>query len=884
MTALVAKMWEPSGRLLARKLGNIAVLLAGALALSACSSLPSMPKIDELTSMFNKPSAPAQAAPAPQPDIDFATSTEIHPDIWPKGESGEPRDPAIEAEVAKLLSQMTVEEKVGQIIQADISTVTPDDIRKYHLGSILNGGDSGPYGNDRAPAQDWLKAADQYYDASVDVPAGQPVIPIIWGQDAVHGNSNIIGATIFPHNIGLGAMHDPALMRKIGEITAQELRVVGGDWTFAPTIAVARDDRWGRTYESYSEDPKIVSEYATAIIEGIQGMPGSPDFLRGDHVIATAKHYLGDGGTDGGVDQGDNLYSEKALRDIFAPPYEAAIKAGVQAVMASYSSWRGTKMHANKALLQDVLVGRLGFDGFVVGDWDGYAQIPGCTKTNCPTALMAGQDMYMAADGWKGLYKTTLAQVKSGQIPMARLDEAVSRILRVKLRAGVMTEGKPSSRPNAGQWNLLGSPEHREVAREAVRESLVLLKNDAGLLPLSPRDHVLVAGDGADNLPKQCGGWTISWQGGGNTRADFPHGETIFEGIKANVEAAGGTATLSVDGSYQEKPDVAIVVFGENPYAEFFGDRGNVNFSDAKDLKLLQSLRAQGIPVVGVFLSGRPLYVTPEINASDAFVAAWLPGSEGEGVADLLFSKPDGSVAYDFRGKLSFSWPRSPDQTPLNVGTEPYYPLFAYGYGLTYAEPRNIGPLPEAPPVTEIDRSSIVDAGDAGSTWSYTLAGADGTAVKVAPAPAAAPGGALRTRLVQGGGQPDALLAAWSGKGTGTLAVAGAPIDLSRKARTNTALVLAIRVEHAPTAQVTLGMGGLRNRGRVDISQALRSAYGTGWTKVAVPLSCLVAAGVDMSSVTTPFELATSGRLEIRLGSVKFEPAAAQACPPAVGM
>ncbi len=884
MTALVAKMWEPSGRLLARKLGNIAVLLAGALALSACSSLPSMPKIDELTSMFNKPSAPAQAAPAPQPDIDFATSTEIHPDIWPKGESGEPRDPAIEAEVAKLLSQMTVEEKVGQIIQADISTVTPDDIRKYHLGSILNGGDSGPYGNDRAPAQDWLKAADQYYDASVDVPAGQPVIPIIWGQDAVHGNSNIIGATIFPHNIGLGAMHDPALMRKIGEITAQELRVVGGDWTFAPTIAVARDDRWGRTYESYSEDPKIVSEYATAIIEGIQGMPGSPDFLRGDHVIATAKHYLGDGGTDGGVDQGDNLYSEKALRDIFAPPYEAAIKAGVQAVMASYSSWRGTKMHANKALLQDVLVGRLGFDGFVVGDWDGYAQIPGCTKTNCPTALMAGQDMYMAADGWKGLYKTTLAQVKSGQIPMARLDEAVSRILRVKLRAGVMTEGKPSSRPNAGQWNLLGSPEHREVAREAVRESLVLLKNDAGLLPLSPRDHVLVAGDGADNLPKQCGGWTISWQGGGNTRADFQHGETIFEGIKANVEAAGGTATLSVDGSYQEKPDVAIVVFGENPYAEFFGDRGNVNFSDAKDLKLLQSLRAQGIPVVGVFLSGRPLYVTPEINASNAFVAAWLPGSEGEGVADLLFSKPDGSVAYDFRGKLSFSWPRSPDQTPLNVGTEPYYPLFAYGYGLTYAEPRNIGPLPEAPPVTEIDRSGIVDAGDAGSTWSYTLAGADGTAVKVAPAPAAAPGGALRTRLVQGGGQPDALLAAWSGKGTGTLEVAGAPIDLSRKARTNTALVLAIRVEHAPTAQVTLGMGGLRNRGRVDISQALRSAYGTGWTKVAVPLSCLVAAGVDMSSVTTPFELATSGRLEIRLGSVKFEPAAAQACPPAVGM
>ncbi|MDE2110501.1 MAG: exo 1,3/1,4-beta-D-glucan glucohydrolase [Alphaproteobacteria bacterium] len=830
--------------------------------------------------MFSEPNAaaPVQAgpAPAPQPDIDFATATVIHPEIWPKGISGEPRDPAVEAEVAKLLSEMSVEEKVGQIIQADIGTVTPDGLRKYHLGSILNGGDSGPYGNDRAPAQDWLKAADEYYEASIDVPAGQPVIPVIWGQDAVHGNSNIIGATLFPHNIGLGAMHDPALMRKIGEVTAQELRVVGGDWTFAPTIAVARDDRWGRTYESYSEDPKIVSEYAAAIVEGIQGVPGSPDFLRGDHVIATAKHYIGDGGTDGGVDQGDNLYSEPALRDIFAPPYEAAIKAGVQSVMASYSSWRGRKMHANKTLLQDVLVGRLGFDGFVVGDWDGYAQIPGCSKVNCTAALMAGQDMYMAADGWKGLYKSLVEQVKSGQIPMTRLDEAVSRILRVKLRAGVMTEGKPSARPDAGRWDLLGSPEHRAVARQAVRESLVLLKNDAGLLPLSPRDHVLVAGDGADNLPKQCGGWTISWQGNGNTRADFPHGETIYEGIKADVEAAGGTATLSVDGSFTAKPDVAIVIFGENPYAEFFGDRGNVNFADEKDLKLIQNLRAQGIPVVSVFLSGRPLYVTPEINASNAFVAAWLPGSEGEGVSDLLFSKPDGSVAYDFRGELSFSWPRAPDQTPLNVGTEPYYPLFAYGYGLTYAAPRNIGRLPEAPPVTEIDRDSIVETGNASPTWSYALAGAGGTPVKIAPASMAAPGGALRVRLVHGGVQPDALLAAWSGRERASLIVSGAPVDLSRQARTNKAVVLVLRVEHAPSQQVTLEIGGERSRGRVDVTQALKSAYGAGWTQIAVPLSCLATAGADMSAVIKPFELTTSGRLAIRLSAVSLEPAAAQ--------
>ncbi|MDE2183489.1 MAG: glycoside hydrolase family 3 protein [Alphaproteobacteria bacterium] len=674
------------------------MLVAATALLGACSSSS---QISGLLGGAPAPAAqPAVVAPVvpSAPSIDFGTSTDIHPQLWPQGASGVARDPAIEAEVSRLLSQMTVEEKVGQIIQADLNAVTPDQVRQYHIGSILVGGDDGPGNNDRALPPVWLKTADEYYDASVNVAPGRPVIPIIWGIDAVHGNNNLIGATLFPQNIGLGAMRDPDLMRKIGEVTAQEVRITGQDWTFAPCLTVPRDDRWGRTYEGYSEDPRIVADYAGAIVEGLQGVPGAPDFLKGGHIIATAKHFLGDGGTDKGRDQGDTLYSEEALRDIFAPPYEAAIKAGVQSVIVSYSSWRGQKMHGNKALLTDVLVGRLGFDGFAIGDWNGHAQVPGCSLVDCPIAVNAGLDMFMISHDWQALYTNTLAEVKAGTIPMARLDEAVSRILRVKLRAGVMTEGRPSSRPYAGRWDLLGSIPHREVARQAVRESLVLLKNDGGLLPLSPRAHILVAGSGTDDISMQTGGWTISWKGNGNTRADFPHASTIYEGIKAEVAAAGGTATLSPDGSFTDRPDVAIVIFGEQPYAEGSGDISDLDFSgrDAQNLALLRHLKAQGIPVVSIFLSGRPLYVTPEVNASNAFVAAWLPGSEGEGVSDVLFSRADGSVAYDFRGKLSYSWPRAPDQTPLNVGTEPYYPLFSYGYGLTYGAPRNIGALPEA--------------------------------------------------------------------------------------------------------------------------------------------------------------------------------------------
>jgi beta-glucosidase len=608
----------------------------------------------------------------------------IDPGNWPLQAPVMVRDEATEQRIADLLSRMTLEEKVGQVIQADISAVTPEQVRQYNLGSVLNGGNSAPGGDNYANPEQWLALADAFWDASTDTGDGGVGIPAIWGTDAVHGHSNIVGATLFPHNIGLGMANDPELMADIGRVTALEIRVTGLDWTFAPTIAVVRNDRWGRTYESYSEDPRIVAAYAPKIVEGIQGVYGSHEFLDAEHLIATAKHFAGDGGTDDGRDQGNTTVTEAEFRDVQAAAYPPAIRAGVQSVMASYNSFHGRKMHGYGEMLTGVLRGRMGFDGFVIGDWNGHAQVAGCSNTSCVQAFNAGLDMYMAPDGWQGLYQNLLGQVKSGEISAARLDEAVSRILRVKIRAGVFEAGRPSSRRHAGDYALLGSAPHRAIARKAVRESLVLLKNEHGLLPLAPSLNVLVAGDGAQDIGKQSGGWTLTWQGTGNRRENFPNATSIFEGLSEAFAAGGGSATLSEDGSYSTPPDVAIVVFGEDPYAEGVGDRPNVDFDSDAGLELLKRFREAGIPTVSVFLSGRPMWVNPELDASDAFVAAWLPGSEGAGIADVLVGNADGTPRNDFHGRLSFSWPRSPDQAGVNVGDADYDPLFPYGYGLSY--------------------------------------------------------------------------------------------------------------------------------------------------------------------------------------------------------
>jgi beta-glucosidase len=623
---------------------------------------------------------------------DHAPAQTVHPEIWPTLAPALPADPDLEQEVEELLARLTVEEKVGQVLQVERGQVTLQEIRDFHLGSVLSGGGSHPTtGNDPG---DWLALAESYFDASTDVSDGGQAIPILWGVDAVHGHNNVRGATVFPHNIGLGATRNPELLRQIGEVTAIEVAVTGVDWTFGPCVAVARDDRWGRTYEAYSEDPEIHRELARAMVSGLQGTAAGQDFLAGGTIIATAKHFIGDGGTVGGVDQGDFRGSEHILRDIHGPGYFAAVEAGVQTVMASFSSWNGRKMHGFGELLTDVLKDRMGFDGFVVGDWNGHGQVPGCSNRSCPDAFNAGIDMFMVPyrSDWTALYDNLLAQVRSGEIPEARLDDAVRRILRVKIRLGLLEHRKPSERPFAGDFDLFGSPGHRAIARQAVRESLVLLKNDDNILPLSRQQRVLVAGDGADNIPKQCGGWTSTWQGTGTTNADFPGATSIWEGIRRVVEAGGGAAELSEDGSFVTVPDVAVVVFGEDPYAEMFGDREDLDYGATRpdDLALLETLRDAGVPVVSIFVSGRPLWTTPEMDASDAFVAAWLPGTEGDGVAEVIFRSLDAKVWHDFKGKLSFSWPRSAVQTSLNRGDEGYDPLFPYGYGLRYSGPLGV--------------------------------------------------------------------------------------------------------------------------------------------------------------------------------------------------
>lgn len=808
----------------------------------------------------------------------FAPTPTIHPESWPQTHSPIRRDAATEARIDRMLAGMNVEEKVGQTLQPEMKSITPADVITYHIGSIENGGGSVPGGNKHASITDWLHLIDGYWRASVD-PANTGVrIPLMWASDAVHGHNNVFGATLFPHNIGLGAARDPDLIRRVGAVTAEEVRVLGMDWSFAPTLAVVQDDRWGRTYESYSENPAIVAQYATAMVTGLQS--SGRTFLDRDHVISTAKHYLGDGGTDGGRDQGDNLASEEVLRDVHGAGYPAAIDAGVQAVMASFSSWHGIKMHANHALLTDVLKERMGFDGLVIGDWNAHGQVPGCTKGDCPAAFNAGVDIFNVPEDWKALYANMVREVKDGTVPMARLDDAVRRVLRVKLRAHVFEEGLPSSRPHAGDASLLGAATHRAIAREAVRKSLVLIKNDGQVLPIDPRGHhILVAGAGADNIGKQTGGWSLSWQGNDNSNADFPGATSIWGGVRAAVEAGGGTAVLSPDGSFTgARPDAAIVVFGESPYAEFQGDQADValHTETVESLALLRRLRAAKVPTTAVLISGRPLYLNPQINAADAFVVAWLPGSEGAGIADVLIAQAGGHPAHDFQGRLSFSWPKRPDQTPLNVSQPGYDPQFAFGYGLTYARPTRVFTLPEAKVAVETAARGVFLKDGAG-TNGFALAIGDAQAPRIAAVGArvATYGAeALTLRRVDRRRQEDAWAAAWTGAEPAWIDLARAnPLDLAREANGAMVLQIELRVTRPPSAAVTLAFGG----GELLVGSSLGAAG--NWTRLRVPLRCFGTAGADLAHVSA-IRLQTAGALNLELSNVSLqETTASDRCP-----
>jgi beta-glucosidase len=787
------------------------------------------------TAMQDPPVAPTVADPA----------------NWPAAQSQGLVDAETEAFVTDLISKMSIEQKVGQMVQADIAFIKPEDLRKYPLGSILAGGNSPPLtGEDRAPQKDWVDTSRAFRAVAMEDRAGNLKIPLIFGIDAVHGNANVIGATIFPHNVGLGAMRDPALIRKIGWVTAIETAATGIDWAFGPTVTVPQDDRWGRAYEGYSENPELVASYAGEMVLGQQGVPGTKNRIQTGFVASSVKHFLGDGGTHEGVDQGDARIDEATLARVHAAGYPPSINAGTMTVMASFNSWNGVKMHGNKSLLTDVLKDRMGFQGFVVGDWNGHGQIPGCTTEDCPQTFNAGLDMAMAPDSWKKLFDTTVEHVRAGTIPMSRVDDAVRRILRVKVKMGLFDP----ARPIEGKQGVMGAPEHRAVAREAVAKSLVLLKNN-GVLPVKASANVLVTGPGADSMMMQTGGWTLSWQGDGNSNDMFPGGTTIYKGIADAVAAGGGKTELSADGSYKTKPDVAIVVFGEQPYAEMRGDIRTLEFQpgDKQALAQLAKLKAAGIPTVTVFLSGRPLWVNPELNQSDAFVAAWLPGSEGQGVADVLIGDAAGKPRRDFSGQLSFSWPKTAGQFTLNVGQPGYDPLFAYGYGLSYAKPGSVAKLSE-------------EAGVDSSLGNTSMFFARGTTP--APYSFATDSGITRSPVDSATAQEGAIRLTWPNR-TATLRIGGGELDLSRETNADLSLQISYRVDVAATGPVQLLMEGGKNTGAINATSLFTGQTGT-WRTVKIFLKCYRDAGVDMNKVVAPFVVTAKGPLSFSIADVRI--------------
>ncbi len=577
----------------------------------------------------------------------------------PPGDVAAARKAGVPApDVEALLAQMTLDEKIGQMTQAD-KTALPDgnEVRELFMGSVLSGGNSLPKPNDPAT---WAEMCDRFQSQALATRLG---IPIFYGVDAVHGDGDVKGAVLFPHQIGLGATRNPELIRQAARVTAREVAGSGARWTFAPCVAVARDERWGRTYESYGESPELAALLSPAAVQGYQEAPASEP---GSAVLATAKHFLGDGGTSRGMDQGDTRVSLEELRRIHLPGYVACLEAGVGSVMVSYSSWNDQPMHGNKALITGLLKGELGFQGFVVTDWAAIDKMADDYKQDVEVAINAGIDMVMVPINYRDFVADLKALVAERRVPMARIDDAVRRILRQKVRFKLW-ERPFTDRALTAQ---IGSPAHRAVARQAVQQSLVVLKNDKGVLPLAASARVHVCGVRADDIGAQCGGWSVGWNGG---RGAITPGTTIRQGFEQVLGA--GRVTFSKDAAGAESADVVVAVVGEDPYAEGTGDRDQLELS-ADDRALVDAARRSGKPLVVVLLSGRPLILGDLVDRAAALVAAWLPGTEGAGIADVL------GGAVKPTGKLPCSWPRDMAQIPINVGDSSYAPLYPYGFGL----------------------------------------------------------------------------------------------------------------------------------------------------------------------------------------------------------
>ncbi len=806
---------------------------------------------------------------------------------WPRVKSGIKDSKKLEAKVRSMLSTLSLEEKIGQMTQPEISAITPDEVRDHHIGSVLNGGGSWPQANKHAAPGDWLALADTYWAASK---AGNAAgVPAIWGIDAVHGNSNIFGATLFPHNIGLGAAHDPCLIRDIQAATAEQVRATGQDWAFAPTLAVVRDDRWGRTYEGFSEDPRITRAYGYEAVRGLQGK--GRHGIGEDGVIGTAKHFIGDGGTADGKDQGVNPSSESEMINIHGQGYYGALAAGSQTVMVTFNSWTNEelgidegKLHGSHQALSEILKAKMGFDGLVVSDWNGIGQVEGCTNASCPQAINAGLDIVMVPNDWKAFIANTVAQVQSGEIPMERIDDAVTRILRVKLRTGLMDQPKPSAREHAGEQSAL---QHAELGRRAVRESMVLLKNEQRLLPLSPKSHVLVVGKSADSLQNQTGGWSLTWQGTGNSNADFPNGTTVLGGLRQALGDSRVTFSESGEGVDPSAYDAVIAVIGETPYAEGSGDLGRRSLEHARlhpeDLAVLDRVSGKGAPVATVFLAGRPLYVNQELNRSDAFVAGWLPGTEGQGVTDLLVKGRH--TGKGFTGTLSYSWPATPCQTPLNAGDEDYAPLFELGYGLRNGQRATVPQLP----VESVAR--CIDAGGGGTAteelelfvrqdvapyksyigspdnWGGTELGNDPSAVTSHTN--------IEARTSDVNVQQDARKITWKG-GPGQFYLQAEEADLLPYLNGDAAVVFDTIVTQAPSERVVLSAHCTYPCfSEVSMTKVFADRADGVKHTVKVPVACLDTGTLEFDHINTPFLLYTEGTMEAALANVRWVPGAA---------
>ncbi|MDC0707181.1 exo 1,3/1,4-beta-D-glucan glucohydrolase [Stigmatella sp. ncwal1] len=828
---------------------------------------------------------------------------------WPRVQSPFPRDEALEARIDALVKAMTLEEKVGQMTQPQIDNITPEEVKQYHIGSVLNGGGNWPGGKKGATVEEWLTLADAFWAASMD-PSNAHPIPIMWGTDAVHGHNNVRGATMFPHNIGLGAARDPELLKRIGEVTASEVARTGIDWAFGPTVAVVRDDRWGRTYEGYSEDPQIVAAYAGKITEGLQGQLGK-DAKSGEKVAASVKHFLGDGATTKGKDQGITVATEDELRNLHGHGYFSALKAGAQTVMISFSSWQNKdqgenakayKMHGHKYLMTDVLKDKVGFDGFYISDWNGIGQITkensdspvDCSNKSCPQSINAGMDMIMVPyrDDWKPFITNTLASVRNGEISEERINDAVRRILRVKFRMGLFDKPKPSERTSVRE---VGTAEHRAVAREAVRKSLVLLKNNGGTLPLERKAKILVAGKSADSLSNQAGGWSLTWQGTDNTNEQFGGGTTLWAAIQKI--APNAVLDTSTDGAMANDTfDAAVVVIGETPYAEGVGDIGNTKTMELaklrpEDLRLIESLKAKGVKkIVTVLFSGRPLHANKEINRSDAFVAAWLPGTEGDGMADVLFRKEDGSVNFDFTGKLSYSWPKSACQTTLNRNDTGYDPLYAYGHGLTYASSPDQNAYPEESPTVGCGVETpdgpeatlplvVYDRGNQDG-WVMRIGAPSNWAVDVTQGtgnPTVTPNGEVTATPVddRNGIQWAAVRTTWVSEGQVFMQSANGnnTRDLRSYLTAGGSLVFDARLTQAPVSTVKVRVDCVHPCvGEVDVTQTLKALSLNAWNEMAIPLQCFADAGTDFSLINTPIVINSLGAMELAVANVRWEP------------